>query len=100
MRQMISSSLNVLIQLVRHSDGVRRMASLSEITGMESGVISLQDIFIFERRGMDEEGKIIGDFAASGVRPRFADRCRLYGVPIPDEVFNPANRSFLRHGLR
>jgi pilus assembly protein CpaF len=100
MRQMISSSINVLIQLVRHSDGVRRMASLSEITGMESGIISLQDIFVFERRGMDEDGKIVGDFVASGVRPRFADRCRLFGVPISDEVFNPPNRSFLRHGLR
>ena len=57
MRQMITSSLNVIIQLVRHSDGVRRMLSLSEITGMESGVISMQDIFVFERQGMDEQGK-------------------------------------------
>ncbi len=92
MRQMISSSINVIIQLVRYSDGVRRMAGLSEITGMESGIISLQDIFTFERYGMDDQGKIQGQFAASGVRPRFADRCRLFGVPVPDEVFDPPSR--------
>jgi pilus assembly protein CpaF len=94
MRQMISSSLNVIIQLVRHSDGVRRMIALSEITGMESGIISMQDIFIFERHGMDGNGKILGRFVATGVRPKFADRCRLFGMPIPEEVFNPPSRPF------
>jgi pilus assembly protein CpaF len=88
MRQMISSSLDVVIQLVRHSDGVRRMQSLSEITGMESGIISMQDIFVFERHGLDNEGKILGRFASTGVRPRFADRCRLFGVPLPQDIFN------------
>jgi pilus assembly protein CpaF len=89
MRQMISSSLNIIIQLVRHSDGVRRMLALSEITGMESGVISMQDIFVFERLGLDENGGIVGRFLATGVRPRFAERCRLFGVPIPEDVFTP-----------
>jgi pilus assembly protein CpaF len=93
-RQMISASLDVIIQLVRHSDGVRRMVCLSEITGMESGVISLQDIFVFERQGLDEKGQVLGRFVATGVRPRFADRCRLCGVPIPDNVFEPPSRSF------
>jgi pilus assembly protein CpaF len=90
MRQMISSSLNVIIQLTRHSDGVRRMLSLSEITGMESGIISMQDIFVFERHGMDNEGKILGRFTPTGVRPRFADRCRLFGVTLPQDIFNPS----------
>jgi pilus assembly protein CpaF len=89
MRQMISSSLNLIIQLARYSDGVRRMQSLSEITGMESGMISMQDIFVFERHGLDHEGKILGRFAATGVRPRFADRCRLFGAPLPLDIFNP-----------
>jgi pilus assembly protein CpaF len=89
MRQMISTSLNVIIQLSRYSDGVRRMASLSEITGMESGMISMQDIFVFERHGIDHEGKILGRFVPTGVRPKFADRCRLFGVPIPLDIFNP-----------
>jgi pilus assembly protein CpaF len=89
MRQMISSSLNVIIQLVRHSDGVRRLLSVSEITGMETGMISMQDIFVFERHGIDDEGKILGRFVPSGVRPKFADRCRLFGVPLPLDIFNP-----------
>ena len=89
MRQMVSSSVNVVIQLVRHSDGGRRMTSLSEITGMESGVISMQDIFVFERHGMNEQGMIMGRFVSTGVRPRFADRCRLFGAPLMDGIFNP-----------
>jgi pilus assembly protein CpaF len=89
MRQMISSSLNIVIQLARHSDGVRRLVSLAEITGMESGVISMQDIFVFERQAIDAQGKILGRFVPTGVRPRFADRCRLFGAPIPEDIFNP-----------
>jgi pilus assembly protein CpaF len=96
MRQMISSSLDLVIQLVRHSDGVRRMVSLSEITGMESGIISMQDIFVFERQGLDEEGKILGRFNATGVRPRFAERCRLFGAPLPESIFHPSEKSFGR----
>ena len=93
-RQMIGTSIDVIIQLVRHSDGVRRLVALSEITGMEAGVISMQDIFKFERHGVDEEGRILGGFAASGVRPRFAERCRIFGVPLPDYIFNPPSRAF------
>jgi pilus assembly protein CpaF len=92
MRQMISSSIDVVIQLVRHSDGVRRMVTLAEITGMESGVISMQDIFVFERQGIDEHGKVLGRFVPSGVRPRFVERCRLFGVPLPDSIFMPPTR--------
>jgi len=92
MRQMISSSLDLVIQLVRHSDGVRRMVAFSEITGMESGVISMQDIFVFERQGIDEHGKILGRFIPTGVRPRFVERCRLFGVPLPDNIFMPSTR--------
>jgi pilus assembly protein CpaF len=93
MRQMISSSLDVIIQLARHSDGVRRLISLSEITGMESGVITMQDIFVFERHALDEEERVIGRFIATGVRPRFADRCKVFGVPINDSVFSPTPAS-------
>ncbi|MGA7563592.1 MAG: CpaF family protein [Desulfobaccales bacterium] len=92
MRQMISSSINVILQLVRHSDGRRRMASFSEITGMEGGVISMQDIFVFERHGMTLEGMITGRYVATGVRPRFAERCRLFGVPLMEDIFNPPDR--------
>jgi pilus assembly protein CpaF len=88
MRQMISSSLDVIIQLARHADGVRRMISLSEITGMESGVISMQDIFVFERHVVDEQERVMGRFMSTGVRPRFADRCKIFGVRLNDSVFS------------
>jgi pilus assembly protein CpaF len=94
MRQMISSSLDVIIQLARHSDGVRRVISVAEITGMESGIISLQEIFFFKRYGIDEHGRILGEFAATGVRPNFADRCQLYGAPINREIFNQRRSAY------
>jgi pilus assembly protein CpaF len=89
LRSMISSSIEVIIQLARHTDGTRRLISLAEITGMESGMISLQEIFIFEREGVDDQGRIIGRYLPTGVRPKFADRCQLFGAPIPNEVFVP-----------
>jgi pilus assembly protein CpaF len=96
MRQMVSSSIDAIIQLSRGTDGTRRMMSLSEVTGMESGVISLQDVFVFDRRGLDAEGRIMGEFKATGVRPKFADRCEVFGAPIPTEVFMPPADHF-RH---
>ncbi len=96
MRQMISSSLDVIMQLARHSDGVRRMISLSEITGMESGVISMQDIFLYERHSMDDQQRVVGRFTSTGVRPRFADRCKIFGVPLDDNLFSLPDASDLR----
>jgi len=89
LRQLISSSLDVIVQLARHSDGVRRIISISEITGMEGEVISLQDIFQFTRRGISEDGQVLGQYVATGIRPLFSDRCEKFGVPLPDEYFIP-----------
>jgi pilus assembly protein CpaF len=89
LRHLISSSLDVIIHLARHSDGVRRLVSFSEITGMEGEVISLQDIFLFDRHGVNEDGQVIGQYVASGIRPRFVDRCQKYGITIPDHYFVP-----------
>jgi pilus assembly protein CpaF len=100
MRRLISSSLDVVVHLARHTDGTRRLEAVSEITGMEGDVISMQDIFVFDRHGVDEEGKILGRYAATGVRPRFAERCRIYGAPLAEELFNPPTpekRRFGRH---
>jgi pilus assembly protein CpaF len=94
MRQMISSSLDVIIQLARHNDGVRRIVSVAEITGMESGIISLQEIFFFKRYGIDEHGRVLGEFAATGVRPNFADRCQLYGAPLNREIFTQRRSAY------
>jgi len=91
LRSLISSSLDVILQLARHSDGVRRLVSFSEITGMEQEVISLQDIFVFDRRGVTEDGQILGQYVSTGIRPQFAERCKIYGAPIPDHYFMPAS---------
>jgi pilus assembly protein CpaF len=90
LRNLISSSLDVIIQLSRHTDGVRRIVSVSEITGMEGEVISLQEIFVFDRHGVAEDGKVLGQYVATGIRPHFSDRCRMYGAPIPDSYFMPS----------
>lgn len=96
LRNLISSSLDVIIHLARHTDGVRRIVSFSEITGMESDVISLQDIFLFDRRGLAEDGSVLGQYIATGVRPRFAERCQIFGVSIPDEYFLPSKETRFR----
>lgn len=87
LRHLISSSLDVIIHLARHSDGVRRIVSFSEITGLESEVVSLQDIFVFDRRGVAADGKVLGQYVSTGIRPKFAERCRLFGFPLKDEYF-------------
>lgn len=89
LRNLISSSVEVVIQLARHTDGVRRAVSVSEITGMENDVISLQDIFIFDRHGTADDGQILGQYVSTGIRPKFANRCKVFGHPIPDHYFVP-----------
>ena len=90
MRQQIASALQLVIQIARLSDGRRRLVSISEITGMEGDVITMQEIFTFERHGMGEEGEVLGRFKATGIRPRFAERLQSYGVEMPTAMFaNP-----------
>lgn len=88
MRQQISSAINVLIQVERLSDGQRKIVNISEITGMEGDIITMQDIFVFEREGVDEAGNVIGSFKATGIRPRFTDRMLAYGVELPVSLFS------------
>ena len=87
MRSQIASAIDLVIQVARLSDGTRRVTSISEITGMEGDVITMQEIFQFERRGVDKEGKVVGQFKATGVRPRFAERLRQYGMQLPRTFF-------------
>ena len=89
LRHLISSSLDVIIHLARHSDGVRRIVSFSEITGMEGEVISLQDIFLFDRHGVSEDGQVMGQYVSTGIRPQFVNRCKKFGIDIPDHYFIP-----------
>jgi len=87
MRQQIASAINVVIQVARLSDGTRRITSISEITGMEGDTITMQDVFIFERKGVDSEGHVLGRFRPTGVRPRFSERLKLYGMQLPRSFF-------------
>jgi pilus assembly protein CpaF len=100
LRNLISSSLDVIIQLARHTDGTRRIVSISEITGMENEVISLQDIFAFDRHGMADDGSVLGQYVATGIRPHFADRCQIYGAPIPNQYFMSTRAGRQQRGLR
>ena len=87
MRQQVASAINLVLQVARLSDGSRRVTSISEITGMEGETITMQEIFQFERKGMDKDGKVIGRFRPTGVRPRFAERLKAYGMQLPRVFF-------------
>jgi pilus assembly protein CpaF len=88
-RQQIASAVTVVLQVSRLPDGCRKLVSMQEITGMEGEIISMQEIFHFEQTGVDKDGKVLGHFCASGVRPRFAERLKMFGVPVPDDTFDP-----------
>jgi pilus assembly protein CpaF len=94
MRQQVASALQVVIQVSRLSDGTRRLTSISEIVGMEGDVITMQEIFLFERQGIGEDGKVMGRFKATGIRPRFAERLRTAGIELPTALFSNADFSF------
>jgi pilus assembly protein CpaF len=87
MRQQIASAIDLVIQAARLSDGTRRITSISEITGMEGETITMQEIFHFERRGIDSEGRVIGRFRPTGVRPRFAETLKVFGMQLPRSFF-------------
>lgn len=89
MREQISSALSVVIHVSRLSDGKRKVTSIKEITGMESEIITMQDIFVYEQTGVEEDGKVLGHFKATGIRPRFVERLRVHGVQISDNLFDP-----------
>jgi pilus assembly protein CpaF len=87
-RQQISSAVNLLVQASRLSDGSRRVISITEVTGMEGEVITLQDIFVFEKRGLSPEGKVVGRFAATGIRPKFYEKLLAAGIRLRPDLFD------------
>ncbi|HEU0254141.1 MAG TPA: CpaF family protein [Pyrinomonadaceae bacterium] len=87
MRQQIASALNLVVQVARMSDGSRRVTSISEITGMEGETITMQEIFQYERTGVDKEGRVLGRFRPTGIRPRFAERLKACGLQLPRVFF-------------
>ncbi len=87
-RQQIASAVHVLVQAARLSDGSRRVVSVTEVTGMEGDMVTLQDIFVFEKRGVSAEGKVLGRFCATGIRPKFSDKLLAAGIHLPPELFD------------
>ena len=86
-RQQIASAVNMVVQVSRMADGTRKVTAISELTGMEGEVITMQDIFLFERSGIGRDGKVNGRFRATGIRPKCADRLAAAGVHLPMEMF-------------
>jgi pilus assembly protein CpaF len=86
-RQQIASAINLIVQIARMPDGTRKVSAISEITGMEQDVITMQDIFVFERTGLTAEGKMTGRFRATGVRPKCAERLATMGIRLPMDMF-------------
>ena len=88
-RSQIASAVNLIVQASRLQDGSRRMTSITEITGMEGEVISMQEVFRYERLGLAPDGKIVGRFTATGVRSHFSDRFRQWGFDLPASIYEP-----------
>jgi pilus assembly protein CpaF len=87
MRQQVASAIDLVVQVARLSDGTRRLTSISEITGMEGETITMQEIFLFERTGIDSSGQVIGRFKPTGIRPRFAEQLKACGLQLPRVFF-------------
>jgi pilus assembly protein CpaF len=87
-RQQISSAVNLFVQAARLSDGSRRVTSITEVTGMEGEIITIQDIFVFEKRGLSPEGKVLGRFAATGIRPKFYEKLLSAGIRLRPDLFD------------
>jgi pilus assembly protein CpaF len=91
-RQQIASAITVVVQVLRLIDGRRKLTSIQEITGMEGDVITMQELFTYKQSGVAKDGKVLGHFQASGVRPKFSDRLRAFGTILPDSMFDPSRR--------
>jgi pilus assembly protein CpaF len=87
MRQQITSAIHGVVQVARLSDGTRKVIAISELTGMDGDSINMQDIFVFDRSGIDERGKVRGAFKACGVKPRFAERLATAGCRLRPALF-------------
>ncbi|SHI23249.1 hypothetical protein VA7868_02705 [Vibrio aerogenes CECT 7868] len=87
LRSQIASAIHLIVQMERQEDGKRRMVSISEINGMEGEIITMSEIFKFQRHGMDEEGNVIGNYVATGVVPQCHEQLSKRGLDLPFELF-------------
>ena len=88
-RSQISSAIELIVQLTRLSDGQRKVTSVAEITGMEGDIIQMQEIFRYVRTGIEADGRIVGHFEATGIRPRFLEDMKAIGIEFPGSYFEP-----------
>jgi pilus assembly protein CpaF len=86
-RRQVASAIQLVVQIARFNDGTRRVTHLSEITGMEEDIVSMQDVFVFEKKGVSPDGKVLGAFTATGIRPKFAERLKASGIAVPASWF-------------
>jgi len=93
-RKQIASAVSMILQVARFTDGTRRLTHITEITGMESDVVSMQDLFTFEKQGVTAEGRVIGAFTAAGIRPKFAERLKAAGYDLPTNMFDQPGRNW------
>jgi pilus assembly protein CpaF len=96
MRDYIASALDVMVHLARLSDGTRKVTRVTEVVGMEEDVVTTQDIFMFEQQGIDADGRVIGFYRATGIRPKFSERLERAGIHLGAEVFDPSRRQAVR----
>jgi len=93
-RNQIASALDIVVHVSRLAAGRRKLVQISEIVSMEGDVITMQDLFVFDRHGVDEDGSVLGAFRATGIRPRFADRLQMYGIDLAETLFANADFGF------
>jgi pilus assembly protein CpaF len=91
-RRQIASAISLVVQIARFSDGTRRVTHMTEITGMESDVVSMQDLFLFEKQGVSPDGHVLGTFNSTGIRPKFAERLKASGVDLSSNLFSQTGR--------
>lgn len=91
-RKQIASAVTLVLQVSRFSDGSRRLTHITEITGMEDDVVSMQDVFLFDKQGVSPDGKTIGVFTATGIRPKFAEKLKASGIDLPMNMFEQTSR--------
>jgi len=86
-RRQIASAVSLVIQIARFNDGARRVTHMTEITGMEDDVVSMQDVFVFEKQGVGPDGRVLGAFTPTGIRPKFAEKLKASGIAVPASMF-------------
>ena len=86
-RQQVSSAIDLMIQVARFSDGTRKITHITELVGLEGDQVTMQDVFLFEKNGLAENGRVLGRFRATGIRPRFYERLKAAGIQLPASLF-------------